>query len=342
MNDIADLSWEKTLYYFSFILIEKESSFAVFKNNKNIYIIAFNDVSGVIMFLESSSFNVFRKKTLFYFLLNGNFKEENNTINEILALDQEAEVFFKEKIEENTIKNLFLSLEKTDYLKGTPIATTIFKRYNSNCLLLKEKDFIDLVLFEQGSYVNSFFGNNLGYYFNQIENSKTLLITYNPSLLSVEDFEEYNVLITKYDFSFYDVLAVLNKGNFDKLVFFDKDKIDLFFKVKILVAFYNFSQEDVFFTIDLFSNSFYIKVDFTYTNNLVSFMQFIANIQNVMKKELEKSKEDLKNFYKLNYKLNYDYLKLDKKFVGRFVLKNDYFIIDCFLKVLSEKIKYDF
>lgn len=353
---INDLYPGQILAHYKFFLIQEEKSFSFYKNDKNFFLFVYQSPNNNILFLETLEFKSLDKTDLFYFLAEKlDMDSLLESVKDVIKIEDFDEFQFTEKISEKELIDLYYRLEKSEFLKGTPLENSAFRRDGSDVLIFKDltKSPVDVVSFVQNNEeVFSEFGNNFGSHFIKNDKSKTALISFHPELIfNNENRENYNILITKYQVPLIELLTVLKRESLDEIHIPVKEIYSYIYRLKILLNFFNFFNSKVRFELSVSANFFFAELYFTIHGGTLEKLEVInqvAAFQNSLKKLFNDHSENIKESVYEFYAFKVDMFSAGENHCGKILFRNNIsllsIVIDSFQKNLNalDKCHYKF
>lgn len=330
-DKVKDIAPGQILSFHGFYKVQDEESYILYKNDKNFFLFVFLAPNNDVMFIETLEFRVLDKYSLFYFL-SEKLDMENllKNIKEIISLDDFDKFKFERSVDAKVLINAFYRLEKSDFLKDTPLEDFAYLRDGNHVLMFKDLNNtpVDLVGYiENQEEVFSEFGNNFGFHFIKNDNSETLLVSFHPEVFyDVSNRDQYNIVITKYNVPLFDLVSLLKKQNLNKIHIPLTGHYSYIYKLKILLLFYNFNNSNVRYDLHISANEFYAELNFTLHGNKtekLKLMNFVSSLQNNLKSLFKDHSETIKKEIFDFYDFKIDILSVDNNHCGKIVFRNN-------------------
>lgn len=331
IEKIKDVAPGQILSFYGFYLLQRESSYCFYKNNKNFFLFVFMAENGEVKFLETVEFKIFDKISLFYF-----FSEKLDSdslllnVKSVIAVDAWDKFNFTESIDPKRLRDSFLRLEKTDYLKGTALENYAYRRDGFDVLLFKDEfnKTVDLVTFiENEEDAISEFGNNFGlHYIEKESNKEQVLLTYHPDFLFDDRYKNLSCVLTKYNVSLFDLISFLRKKSITELVIPLDGLMSYSYKLNLLLRFFNYYNTKVKYDLTVSSNNFFVELSFSLHGDKADKLEMfnmVSGFENEIKKmfsdEPDYVKEAIYDFY--NFKI--DIISEGSIHSGKIVFRNN-------------------
>lgn len=326
---IEDIAPGQILAYFRFYNVQKEKSYAVFKNNQHLTIVVFKSRNDQVSFIETLGFTQIDKTELFYFLLE-RFDVEAviETLAEIVEIEEYYSFVFEQTADAKRIVNAYFNLEHNPRLEGTSLETIGYSRHGRDCVLfLKDKNPVDVVVFdESNNLILSEFGNNSGTHVTNRPGSSSAVVTYNPSILINQKMEKHHTVLTKYLFSAEELLKTIGELEVKKIIIPVVDSDSRFYKLYFLTTLYNFFHPSSrFYTVTRSPNTQYIDLTVYFKGGIkekISVINGFAKLQNEIKRHYKDAPETLLDVVQKHYNIHTDIYTEKNNHVGHVVFRN--------------------
>lgn len=347
LERINDLAPGQILSYFNFYQVQEENSFNVFKSDKDIVLFVYKSPNENLSFVENVEFKTLDKVGLFFFLSGHTDKESIiHTINEIVDIEEFYRFSFTESITDKRILDAYFSLERTQNFAHTPISEMTFSRFGRDCVLFyKDEKAIDVVVFDESeSIVYSEFGNNFGYH-RINKDSSDLVITYNPGFLTSHDYDNYDILLTKYYYSDVDIIKQVLSKTYKTVSILSIDETTSYFKLKVILTFLNFIRPGINFNMKQSPNNQFNEITFFFSGDLkekVKITNEISSIQRIVKKEFVDAPGQLQEIIQNHFKITISFASQEDHHCGSVLFKNTKDLNEVFINFYLDDINEHF
>lgn len=343
---VKDIHPGQILAHYKFFLMQTEESFCYYKNENNLFLFVFLSPNNDILFLETLEFKVMDKVTLFYFLADRlDMDSLLGRVKDVIDVTEFDTYRFTESITSKELMDYYFRLERTDYLKGTPLEKFAFSRDGRNVLLFKDikNSPIDLVSFADNlEEVTSEFGNNFGAHFIKNENSDSALISFNPTFLFIdENREKYNILITKYNAALIDIISILKRENLREVQIPVIGRFSYIYKLQILLKFFNFLSGNIRFELNISANLYFAELYFNLQGNAMEKLEVtkqVAGFQNSLKKLLYNHSESIKDTIYDSFNFRVEMFSEGKNHCGKIVFRNNISLLNIIIESFQNKV----
>lgn len=334
------------LAHYKFFQLQIEDSFSYYKNEDNLFLFIFYTPQNELRFLETLEFKVLDKLELFYFLAQKlDMDSLLNNLKDIMAVEEYDKFNFTESITSKELLDYYFRLEHTDYLIGTPLEKFAFRRDGSDVIIFKDLNNkpIDVVSFiDNKEEVTSEFGNNFGAHFFRNESSDTVMLSFHPKLIYLdENRENFNVLITKYNTSLIDVISVLKKEKLFKIEICVAEKYSYIYKLQILLKFFNFFSTNISFDLNISSNLYFAELYFNLQGSTLDKLEVtkqVAGFQNSLKKLLANHSENIKDAIYESFNFRVEIFSEGNNHCGKIVFRNNISLLNIIIESFQMKI----